>query len=420
MPDMAVERPHIVITEPGRSVQYAAKTAGGDKTEPAPVSNRAANAQRIVQQAASAIEAAQSAAREDFVYDADRLPLSVRATTEWGVSRTAPAASELLSLVGMGEDARANIAITPGNLEKLQRAADKYAEWDPETAKRKPQHFNFFEAAPNIAITTVSDLWSSHREIPDDGAETVWELWLKPDRETRIRALIRRLGLRSFEADALNFDTARVLPVEATRAAMERLAHSAAIMQLRPASTLNTGLVNMTPVIQGAAVEAAARRITPANDGAPRVCLLDTGVFDHPLLVESIKAKLTVGGAFTPNDYDGHGTKMAGLALFDDLPGLMTGGPATAVAHIESVAIEPPPGMAPTPERDCRRPASRRPSILPSPSACPRAASCRSRGRRCPPSGTPAGTARPSRRSTAAGPWFRPSATHWRRRGPAR
>ncbi len=88
---------------------------------------------------------------------------------------------------------------------------------------------------------------------------------------------------------------------------------------------------------------AAARCVTPAPENAPSVCLLDTGVYrDHPLLKGSIGFRGTVGRG-SVDDWDGHGTQMAGLALFENLPELISERtPIQLPLGIESVVVHLP------------------------------------------------------------------------------
>ena len=89
---------------------------------------------------------------------------------------------------------------------------------------------------------------------------------------------------------------------------------------------------------------------------SPAVCLLDTGVNRAHILIEPTLAeddmaavKPEWGIADSPQ---GHGTGMAGLALFGDLIPHLTGNEVTSLAHrLESVKILPPRGFDPTEER---------------------------------------------------------------------
>jgi hypothetical protein len=77
------------------------------------------------------------------------------------------------------------------------------------------------------------------------------------------------------------------------------------------------------------------------------ICLLDSGLnAGHPLLEPFSDPRLRLGARpeWGANDQIGHGTQMAGLALFGDLAPAVTGDSPVAVhSIIESVKIVPPP-----------------------------------------------------------------------------
>lgn len=85
--------------------------------------------------------------------------------------------------------------------------------------------------------------------------------------------------------------------------------------------------------------------LPPAAD-APSVVLLDTGVStEHPLLKSAIlRATSIVPGVTSPEDTFGHGTKMAGAVLYDDLGAAILSGRFTASHWIHSVRILVTPG----------------------------------------------------------------------------
>jgi hypothetical protein len=86
--------------------------------------------------------------------------------------------------------------------------------------------------------------------------------------------------------------------------------------------------------------------LAPAAD-APSVVLLDTGVAtEHPLLKSAIlRASSIVPGVTSPEDTFGHGTKMAGAALYDDLGAAILEGRFKASHWIHSVRILVTPGQ---------------------------------------------------------------------------
>ena len=338
---MAVERPHLFLPTEGTRLNFSTHGGGGSRNAPAAVNNRVKNASRILDEIVDVIDTAATLGVPEL--DPTRIPMTVRATTRWGVAETLPGRrNEVLSVAGYDKASRLNVALDPSTLDSFRNAAKKYREWTPE-AGRKPNNFNFFESKPKIAVTSVEDLWVSHLALPEADEEIRWEVWLQPSAEARFREVLDLVDLRAQRA--VQFEDIRILALDATREQFERLARSAAISQLRPASGLNSVIMQMPAGVQEAAVTAAADRIIPAGVDAPAVCLLDTGIYrEHPLLIQSIG---TVGSvvAGAGDDLDGHGTKMAGIALFDNLAEAMTSrGNIRLAIGLESVAIEGPAG----------------------------------------------------------------------------
>jgi hypothetical protein len=115
--------------------------------------------------------------------------------------------------------------------------------------------------------------------------------------------------------------------------------------------------VDAPPEEEAELVDEFKRRVTPAPDDAPAVCILDTGVTrSHPLLEDLIAPTdaMAVDPAWGGHDDGGgaanmgHGTEMAGLAGYGDLaPHLASGAPVQMRYRLESVKILPPVGGNP-------------------------------------------------------------------------
>ena len=93
-------------------------------------------------------------------------------------------------------------------------------------------------------------------------------------------------------------------------------------------------------------VEDLVSRVTPAPGDAPAVCHLDTGVFrTHILLGKSLAPDdhhSIFSGSGTDVDRRGHGTSMAGLALYGNLEPLLASSGSVLLRHcLESVRMTP-------------------------------------------------------------------------------
>lgn len=80
---------------------------------------------------------------------------------------------------------------------------------------------------------------------------------------------------------------------------------------------------------------------------APSIVILDTGIStDHPLLRSAILSATTAGSLIpSPEDTYGHGTKMAGIALYRDLGAAIERGSAEASHWIQSSRLLVQPGV---------------------------------------------------------------------------
>ncbi len=90
--------------------------------------------------------------------------------------------------------------------------------------------------------------------------------------------------------------------------------------------------------------------LRPPDANAPAVVILDTGIATgHPLLEPAILSATTAGEVIpSPEDTYGHGTKMAGIALYRDLGAAIERGTAEAPHWIQSsrLLIKPGSGIA--------------------------------------------------------------------------
>lgn len=140
--------------------------------------------------------------------------------------------------------------------------------------------------------------------------------------------------------------------VTLVRSAPTQLAESIDVVndvaEVRKAKETATAFVDMGPEDQGEWAKELRDRVTPPSADAPAVCLLDTGVTrGHPLLEDSLDAAdcHSCDPAWGTHDHLGHGTDMAGLALYADLTPLLAGTQNVALRHrLESVKILPPDG----------------------------------------------------------------------------
>jgi hypothetical protein len=214
------------------------------------------------------------------------------------------------------------------------------------------------ELVANIATirkTVLHDLWQSDG-APQTSGRCWWELWLEPTENalTHLRGFAQAYSLGVLERSIV-LDNRLVAWINATWADLELLPFtSIPLAEVRRPSFIDT-IEDLSAAEQDEYVDDLASRIVPAPSDAPAVCHLDTGVARTHRLLE---ASLDPGDLHdvigqSGFDVDGHGTKMAGLALFGPLDGVLTGaGPVVLSHRLESVRILPNPDEPLTAPRD--------------------------------------------------------------------
>ena len=123
------------------------------------------------------------------------------------------------------------------------------------------------------------------------------------------------------------------------------------LAELRKART-SAEFIAMEPASEQADwVDDVVARMTPAGANAPAACVVDTGVDQgHALLEPSLDPAdcHACDPRWTTDDHNGHGTEMAGLALFGDLGAVVGGTEPVHLRHrLESVKLLPPKGQNP-------------------------------------------------------------------------
>lgn len=247
---------------------------------------------------------------------------------------------------------------------ELPRLREKAAEFgEPKARKTKdggtsisPAHMTALGPVAEIALASETDLqgprlraWVDERGIP---AEPVWfELacrggyrnpseWTKNSRVQVYRQL-DLLGIKPQEFEAPEeLDFFVRLTLEQLRALVSAVDCIFAY-DVVPSEVLTWLLLKEPPT---RAIRSFT--LTPPADGAPSVVLLDTGVAtEHPLLKNALLGPLSVvEGISSPEDTYGHGTKMAGAALYADLGKALEQGSFQATHWIQSVRILVEPG----------------------------------------------------------------------------
>ncbi len=238
--------------------------------------------------------------------------------------------------------------------EYLTKKHTDAAEDSWETPEGNPAHRALVANISRIRQTILDDLWQSEGEPPKHGTQW-WELWLAAQQSTdTLRGFAEALHLRLLERSLVLNDRV-VVWINATWEQLEVLPFtSVPIAEIRRPEFIDT-IEDLLPEEQDEYVEDLAGRVVAASTQSPAVCHLDTGVArSHQLLASSLDpTDLHTLIGTSGFDTQGHGTAMAGLALYGPLDDLLTGSGDVQLHHrLESVRVLPNPGEPATDPRD--------------------------------------------------------------------
>lgn len=244
---------------------------------------------------------------------------------------------------GSGIPERATVWVSDDYRAKFLQLFEDYLA--KESPKGKPRNNELVANIARIRATILGDLWQSEGR-PLEGKTTWWELWLRPDADgpDLLRRFAEASGL-TISQRLLRLVDRDVMWVEATWAQLEVLPFTAVpLAEIRRPEFIDS-IEDLTAEEQAEYVDDLAMRLEPADELQPAVCHLDTGVARTHVLIEQSLAPQdlhTVIGV-SGFDQDGHGTKMAGIALLGAaVDRHLLGSDSVVLRHrLESVRILP-------------------------------------------------------------------------------
>lgn len=254
----------------------------------------------------------------------------------------------------------ATVFVPEGKLTHFLKKIRQYR--DEETSPRakgkegKPKNKDLVEGIADIKLAAIDALWTDSPELlPAKLTEQVcWEVWLRRSRRIDYEAFLRdhakELGM-IVSKESIRFLDRIVLLVSGTKQQMSRSIHLlGSIAELRMAKESASFFTGLDRQEQQDWIDDMLKLVVVPPAQCPRVCLLDTGVNEsHPLLKPVIRSAdvHTYDSTWGTDDKAGHGTPMAGLAIYGDLTStLATARPIELTHRLESVKIIPFSGNA--------------------------------------------------------------------------
>lgn len=238
------------------------------------------------------------------------------------------------------------IWLADGYRHRFFQLLDEYIEKNTRPSERAPDgNPRNQELVANMAAIRAGvarDLWTSPGE-PVQSDPLWWEVWLRrtPEAMAQLQAWLGN-NAAILSGKVLQIDQRIVAYVRTEWAVLESIPFSAApVAEIRAAATVDT-IEDLPADAQDEYTQDLAARLTfRGSPDSPAVCSLDTGARQSHVLLSPALAAADLHSVYSSAaDLDGHGTKMAGLALLGPLDALLVSTAPVEFEHqLESVRI---------------------------------------------------------------------------------
>jgi hypothetical protein len=354
MPELPRDRPHIYLRNNGHSEPYTSKNP--PPRQPLPQRERATHADVIRDALTVALAAV----------DADRLHRDpeLQAGTpgfylDFEIPPGSEKAAELLEsrlkhieLVAFRQLDKTQPAVATVFVPDSERGfylskVDRYKTED--TAKGHPKGQDLIARINRVVKSALRSVFTDNPDLFPDGDRPIWwEVWLRAGHGDAFRAITRRLELEVQQAHIV-FPDREVCLVYAGVPRMGQLfLNCDSIAELRRAKDTPGQFVTWSNAEQVEWATDLAQRVTSPVPEDISVCILDTGITQtHPLIAPALHVDdmHRYEPTWDAGDARGHGTNMAGLALYGDVAAALESTQTVELTHrLESVKILPDGG----------------------------------------------------------------------------
>jgi hypothetical protein len=342
--------PHLLLVGAADTERYTATRAHSPEFR-TPPRDRATHAARLL----DSFQQAQ-AQRENFpqnigsgFYESPGLTLTFESDPEFPLAfESLDLQKSKIQLLSVKTDAEnrtiATVHVPDDKVPVLLRKLETYRDFNPEAPQGR-ENRKLAESIANIKLATLQELWTDDPTLyPAANTAITWEVWLRPtpaDQPPALELLRGGAADLGYEvvSNSLVFIDRTIVLVRGTREQLARGANVLGVIaEVRKAKITAEFFSTLSPAEQHEWSDELTQRLTPPPAGAPAVGLLDTGVnHAHPLLtpvmVDADVQTLKPPWGVNDTHPGGHGTQMAGLAIYGDLSPILAGNGVIALTH---------------------------------------------------------------------------------------
>ena len=252
----------------------------------------------------------------------------------------------------------ATVFIPDGKLHSFEKKITDYLNEKKTDARRPLDNQKLVDAIQSIRTAAFSAIWSEEAELlPESKDISVWwEVWLSTPRRSKetsnryieivddFRLVANQIGIE-VSSHKLRFPEHTVLQVKATQQQLESSSlFLSRVAEIRCPKITAEFFDSSTKEEQVQWSQDLLGRLHQTdNSDAPYICIIDTGVnVEHPLLspFATTSDQLTITHDQDATDNNGHGTGMAGLAMWGDLTDALNSDEQISIQHkLESVKV---------------------------------------------------------------------------------
>lgn len=233
---------------------------------------------------------------------------------------------QLLNIQSKDAVTKATVFVPKNKVSNLIRKFDKFES--TIGIGDKPKNNDLVSSIDTIREADVASFWQgSHENMPTSDIRVWCEVWLSTEKQndsdvlTEFKSLLDEFNI-SYKDEHITFPERIVMLVLVNYNDLVALLQcSKYIAELNKCEEPNSFFIKESLTAQYDWVDDIKNRLQPEDSNAT-ICLLDTGVSSaHPLLEPFIREQdiHTVFDDGDVSDYDGHGTGMAGVAIYHDL-----------------------------------------------------------------------------------------------------
>lgn len=264
-----------------------------------------------------------------------------------------PSGIRLLNVRNENDTIKATVYVPNGKEALFLKKVDAYAE--SSSSGKKLKNNKLISGIENIRLAVLESFWFGKFEYMPTESTPVWcEVWLRYDSKISSDEVMSDFAAQctafniTLDEKTIIFPERLVALVRADRNQLINLISACAhLAEIRRAPELATFFDELPRGEQQELCEDLLNRVIQTESNST-ICILDTGVQkDHPLIDPHIPTQYVqaVDPSWDSSDLNGHGTGMAGIAIYRDLVEKLSSRESIEIAHkVESVKILPDVG----------------------------------------------------------------------------